>query len=74
MQNFGGTCPMCCGDVAKEGTEACIYCGFLSETDRSPEDRVDSPRGHMFMATSAKSLQPETLAGPLPRPRAQSMR
>jgi len=38
MQRFGGTCPMCCGDVGKDGTAVCVFCGFTSGTDYTAKD------------------------------------
>ena len=38
MQRFGGTCPMCCGDLGKDGTAVCVFCGFTSGTDYTAKD------------------------------------
>jgi hypothetical protein len=38
MQIFGETCPMCCGDLGKDGTVDCVFCGFMSAADCSAKD------------------------------------
>jgi len=38
MRRFGGTCPMCCGDLGKDGTAVCVFCGFTSGTDYTAKD------------------------------------
>ena len=39
MQMFGGTCPMCCGDVRQADTGVCVLCGFTFGSDCSPKGR-----------------------------------
>ena len=38
MQIFGETCPMCCGDLGKDVTADCVFCGFMSAADCSAKD------------------------------------
>ena len=38
MKIFGETCPMCCGDLGKDVTVDCVFCGFMSTADCSFKD------------------------------------
>ncbi len=33
MQRFGGTCPMCCGDLGHDVGAICVFCGFRFAAD-----------------------------------------
>lgn len=57
MKAYGGTCPMCCGDIAAAGPHSraaavCMFCGFTLERDISSSP---SPVAPMWLQAGARS-------------------
>jgi len=61
MKAYGGTCPMCCGDVAaaapRSGAAAvCLFCGFTLERDISSSHSLVAPMWLQASGHRAKVL------------------
>jgi len=62
MKAFGGTCPMCCGDVAADGSAVCQFCGFAAANYLPVRSPLAIP--HWLQATQATIPTAKIIAMP----------
>ena len=64
MKIFGETCPMCCGDLGKDGTADCLFCGFMSVADYSAKDAPAKDAPGMSAWLLADGAKPKIMTMP----------